>query len=149
MMVSGNRLNRNGFGALTSLPIGVEPDDDGLTARAYVREPINQQTPYPEGLAGVTLTNNRADRNADLGFDVEGVTDGGGQVAEFNGNLEQCIGLECNINAGVSLSAERNTIIPSPLTIIPKAISFGRSSTLQEDTITNDSFEAGQMRHTN
>jgi parallel beta-helix repeat protein len=94
--VSGNRLSRNGFDALADLPAGEEPDDDGVTARAVLRVAGGpDRTPFPEGLSGVTLSNNRADRNADLGFDVEGVTDGGGQVAKFNVNPEQCRGVAC------------------------------------------------------
>jgi hypothetical protein len=70
--------------------------DDGLTARAVLRvAELTDRSPFLEGLSGVTLSNNRADRNADLGFDVEGVTDGGGQVAKFNVNPEQCRGVAC------------------------------------------------------
>lgn len=106
--VSGNRLSHNGFGSLTG-----SPDDDGITARATQ---WGTNIPYPDGLVGVTLSNNRADRNADLGFDVEGITDGGGQIAEFNKNPAQCDGLVCNNRAGKSLTVwRRDAIYDAPL----------------------------------
>jgi Right handed beta helix region len=106
--VSGNRLNHNGFGSFTGTP-----DDDGVSARATQ---WGTNIPYPDGLVGVTLSNNRADRNADLGFDVEGVTDGGGQIAEFNENPAQCDGLVCNNRVGKSLTVwRRDAIYDTPL----------------------------------
>jgi hypothetical protein len=86
-VVSGNHLSRNGFNPSD------DPDlDDGVTARFF----DFSENPGPlEALAGVTLSDNRADRNADLGFDVLGVTDGGGNRAKFNGNPAQCDGVVC------------------------------------------------------
>ena len=44
----------------------------------------------------VTLTSNRADRNADLGIEaVDQVTDGGGNRARRNGDPRQCVGVAC------------------------------------------------------
>ncbi|EGW20236.1 right-handed parallel beta-helix repeat-containing protein [Methylobacter tundripaludum] len=132
--VSGNRLNRNGFNSLTGLPDGAEPDDDGVTARATLRVFGNQSIPYPDGLAGVVLSNNRADRNADLGFDVQGVTDGGGNIAESNENPEQCVGLICSISVG------------EPLTVRPDSIS-ARSLSVLQDAISKAPSASGQLRH--
>jgi hypothetical protein len=75
----------------------------------------------------VTLSNNRADRNADLGFDVEGVTDGGGQVAKFNGNPEQCRGVACRPRTADQL---QSLSIPS-LTALQNAKVKAKSSPLQ------------------
>lgn len=126
--VSGNRLSRNGFEALTDLPAGDEPDDDGVTARAILRVAGGPDaTPFPEGLAGVTLSNNRADRNADLGFDVEGVTDGGGQIARFNGNPEQCRGVVCK---PLITDQPQSLSIPS-LTVLKNARAKAKLAPLQ------------------
>jgi hypothetical protein len=126
--VSGNRLSRNGFEALTDLPAGDEPDDDGVTARAILRVAGGPDaTPFPEGLAGVTLSNNRADRNADLGFDVEGVTDGGGQIARFNGNPEQCRGVVCR---PLITDQPQSLSIPS-LTVLKNARAKAKLAPLQ------------------
>ncbi len=149
MSVSGNRFNRNGFGALTGLPVGVEPDDDGVTARAYVlSSDYRTTTPYPAGLSGITLTNNRADRNADLGFDVEGVTDGGGQVANFNGSPAQCIGVACNADLIGANVVELDDNVSTPLDGLTDNVSFAPLSRMQKGTPADTSFEAGQMRHT-
>lgn len=100
-VVSGNRLLSNGFGS--SGDASYDGVDDGITARAeiYDYDPpaIN---PYPSGLVGVVLSNNRADRNADLGFDVFGVTDGGGNSARLNGNPAQCDGILCRTPPGLT-----------------------------------------------
>jgi len=43
------------------------------------------------------LMNNRAFGNADLGIDaVQGVIDGGRNIARFNGDPRQCVNIECN-----------------------------------------------------
>lgn len=43
------------------------------------------------------LMNNRAFGNADLGIDaVQGVIDGGGNIARFNGDPRQCVNVACN-----------------------------------------------------
>jgi parallel beta-helix repeat protein len=47
--------------------------------------------------SATTLTRNRADRNHDLGIEaVPGVTDGGGNRAEGNGNPVQCTNVACS-----------------------------------------------------
>ena len=56
-------------------------DDDGIDVRR----------------ADTTLTENRANRNADLGIEaVAGVTDGGGNAASGNGNPAQCVNVACS-----------------------------------------------------
>jgi parallel beta-helix repeat protein len=45
--------------------------------------------------AGVTLTKNKANDNADLGIQASAVTDGGGNKAKGNGNPAQCTGITC------------------------------------------------------
>jgi|GEM_PF-1712787 len=101
--ISGNLLKSNGFSSEKVLS-----DDDGVTARATLEMGTNppMRTPYPAGLAGVTLSKNRANKNADLGFDVNGVTDGGSNKANSNGNPAQCEGVVCKSSylAGVTLS---------------------------------------------
>ena len=96
--MSRNQFNRNGFAS----DKGELDDDDGVVAQAY----FTSGEAYPSGLAGVTLVNNRANRNANLGFDVNGVTDGGGNTAKFNGDPAQCDGVVCGSNTfGVSPKA--------------------------------------------
>ena len=47
--------------------------------------------------ADATVTENRANRNADLGIEaVPGVTDGGGNAASGNGNPAQCANVACS-----------------------------------------------------
>jgi parallel beta-helix repeat protein len=44
-----------------------------------------------------TVTRNRASRNGDLGIQaVEGVIDGGGNIAHHNGDPRQCVNVSCN-----------------------------------------------------
>jgi hypothetical protein len=98
-VVSGNRLLSNGFGSsVDGLDDGV---DDGITARGVIYD-ASSVYPYSNGLVGVVLSNNRADRNADLGFDVFGVTDGGGNSARLNGNPAQCDGILCRTPRGLT-----------------------------------------------
>jgi hypothetical protein len=69
--ISGLLLQRN-----TALRSG----DDGFDVRS----------------SGTTLTSNHAFRNADFGIDaIAGVTDGGGNVAQANGNATQCTNVFC------------------------------------------------------
>lgn len=97
--MSGNRLLSNGFGSsVDGLDDGV---DDGITARGVIYD-ASSVYPYSNGLVGVVLSNNRADRNADLGFDVFGVTDGGGNSARLNGNPAQCDGILCRTPRGLT-----------------------------------------------
>ncbi|BBL75631.1 right-handed parallel beta-helix repeat-containing protein [Methylomagnum ishizawai] len=85
-LIAGNQLISNGFGSPPEFP-----NDDGVTARANI-----QGMNHPDGLVGITLSGNSADRNADLGLDVPGATDGGGNRARFNGNPAQCDGVVCS-----------------------------------------------------
>ena len=72
------------------LPDGEEPFrvrvDDGLTVFAA--------TNAAEDL-DVEVARNWAFRNADLGLDAPGVTDGGRNRAFGNGNPDECVGVEC------------------------------------------------------
>lgn len=49
----------------------------------------------PGGLAGVTVSGNRAIANADLGIEADGVVDGGGNLGRANGDPRQCVGVSC------------------------------------------------------
>lgn len=95
-----NYLDVNHFWANGDHP--TEPDlaDDGVTARGIDRHDEADPTDHPELLAGFRLARNRAHHNADLGFDVAGVTDGRGNRAWSNSNPAQCVGLPCLNNAG-------------------------------------------------
>ena len=92
-VIRDNHFTKSGF----ETPAEV-PNDDGITARGIFSG--NPSVSYPAALVGFTLSGNRADRNADLGFDVLGVTDGGGNSAKFNGNRTQCEGLVCRVPRG-------------------------------------------------
>ena len=48
----------------------------------------------------VEVTRNWAFRNADLGLEAPGVTDGGGNLAFANGNPNQCVGVACSLGPG-------------------------------------------------
>jgi len=96
-LISWNTFTKDGF----ALPSATPPVDDGVTARANLY-PNSSETSYPAGLAGITLSNNRADNNADLGFDVAGVTDGGGNIAKLNGDPAQCDGLDCAVKVATT-----------------------------------------------
>ena len=90
--ITANTFKANGATASTSSPFA----DDGITARAVLYPDAQDSTsPYPAGLAGITITGNTANRNTDLGFDVTGVTDGGANQARHNGNPAQCQGVSC------------------------------------------------------
>lgn len=114
-VVRGNTFNQGGFALPTNSPY-----DDGVTARASIAEFPSLETPYPDGLVGVTLSNNRADRNADLGFDVAGVTDGGGNSAKFNGNPAQCDGLDCKVKVKSVKSASLRASLGDSFMAIPE-----------------------------
>ena len=43
----------------------------------------------------ITLTSNKANKNADYGIEADGVVDGGKNKAHNNGNPDQCLGLNC------------------------------------------------------
>ncbi len=74
-IVEKNEANKNGFALGNTFNLR-----DGIRASG----------------AGVTLTKNKADDNADLGIEATGgVVDGGGNKAEDNGNLLQCTGVAC------------------------------------------------------
>ena len=94
-LIADNIFSGNGLRTPERLP-----DNDGVTARAYLAGNGTDLLSYPAGLAGFTLTHNRADHNADLGFDVLGVVDGGRNVANGNGNSSQCDGLACRTRHG-------------------------------------------------
>jgi hypothetical protein len=125
-LVSGNRFSRNGFASgSTSAP---DDNDDGMTARAYFYNGPNNLPPgesYPEGLAGVKVAHNHADQNAYLGFDVNGVTDGGGNTGKLNGYLAQCDGVVCgrqfSASGAVSFNALPTVIQSISLETIPEA----------------------------
>ncbi len=83
--ISGNTLVGNGAQPSTT------GYDDGITARGS-----GDALPPSVTLGMVTLTGNRSYLNADLGYDVTGVTDGGGNLAALNGNRTQCAGVVCH-----------------------------------------------------
>ncbi len=83
--ISGNTLVGNGAQPSTT------GYDDGITARGS-----GDALPPSVTLGMVTLTGNRSYVNADLGYDVTGVTDGGGNLAALNGNRAQCVGVLCH-----------------------------------------------------
>ncbi|WP_136517720.1 right-handed parallel beta-helix repeat-containing protein [Cellulomonas telluris] len=85
--VTGNALRHNGFAPSAGL------GDDGISARTLVGGP--GAAPGTAGLSVVTVTGNRSDRNADRGYDVAGVTDGGGNTARRNADPQQCLGVVC------------------------------------------------------
>lgn len=86
VVVTGNELRQNGTAPLAGL------GDDGFSARTLVHP---NASPSTEGLSVVTVSGNRAERNADRGFEVSGVTDGGGNTARRNGHPEPCLGVVC------------------------------------------------------
>lgn len=80
--ITSNLLLHNGFDPVGDL-------DDGLLAVGV-----------PGALPGVTVTSNRALRNADHGIEAAGVTDGGGNLGRANGNPAQCVGVRCTPGRG-------------------------------------------------
>jgi parallel beta-helix repeat protein len=74
-LVVKNKTDSNGFSPSPSFP-GV---DDGIHATT----------------TGVTLTKNKANRNADYGIEGIDVVDGGKNKAHHNGNPAQCLGVVC------------------------------------------------------
>jgi parallel beta-helix repeat protein len=116
-LVSRNQFNHNGFSSDT----GEIDDNDGVVAQAN----ISSGEAYSPGLVGVTLANNRANQNADLGFDVNGVTDGGGNTGKSNGNPAQCDGVVCggqfSASGAVSFNALPTEIQSISLETIPEA----------------------------
>jgi hypothetical protein len=99
-VIRDNHLSGSGFQSPAEAPY-----DDGITARGSIGS-----TPHPAALVGFTLSGNRAVGNADLGFDVLGVTDGGRNSAKLNGNPAQCEGLLCRVPRG----AARQALEPAP-----------------------------------
>lgn len=103
-LIKANQVDHNGYKPTSKLP----NVNDGIKARGYIGSSKPQESPYKTALNVVTLTNNKAVMNASLGFDVDGVIDGGGNIAKFNGNAVQCIGLlDCGPSAisGVNASS--------------------------------------------
>ncbi len=85
MVIERNHLRRNGFAA--DLP------GDGIRVRSL------DDHSRPSGIdpTWVTLSGNQADRNADLGIDAPGVTDGGRNRAKLNGDPQECVGVDCKV----------------------------------------------------
>jgi Right handed beta helix region len=101
---SANILYKNGFGT------GGVPSHSGMYARGLALgddEPV----PAPASLGGTRVAHNIAYGNSDLGFDVPGVSDGGHNIAQANGNNEQCVGLSCRT---IQLSPYAMTLTPPP-----------------------------------
>lgn len=71
-----------------------------MTARGFLGSGPSSSD-LPASLAGFRLVGNIAQDNADLGFDVLGVTDGGSNRASGNGNSLQCVGVDCG-GAGIT-----------------------------------------------
>jgi hypothetical protein len=97
---------------------GLPTFDDGVTARS-VLETTGGAVDHPAGLIGVRLVGNRAQSNADLGFDVLGVTDGGSNRASDNGNAAQCSGLDCHVP---QMLISRLTAAPAPDAGLPQQL---------------------------
>jgi hypothetical protein len=134
LLVSKNQFSRNGFASDT----GELDDNDGIVAQAF----YYSGEAYPLALADVTLANNRADRNADLGFDVNGVTDGGGNTAHFNGNPAQCDGVVCRRLGSVSGAISLN----APATVL-QSNSLNELQSILLETIPEAPLPSDQVRH--
>jgi hypothetical protein len=84
--------------------------DTGLTqnrARQSGDDPIEVDS------AGTTLTRNRANRNVDFGIvAVFGATDGGGNLANGNGNPLQCLNVFCFSFRTVQSAGQRAIRLP-------------------------------------
>lgn len=81
--ISDNRFVHNGFD-----PGGVvDPRRMTVDDRANIS--------IGPGVGDVTLTNNKANGDADYGIEAVGVIDGGGNEAHGNGNPDQCLGVTC------------------------------------------------------
>lgn len=87
-LVEGNHLRRNGF------VVATPGDGDGIRVRGQ------DDDLQPVDPTWITLARNQADRNADLGIDAPGVSDGGKNRAKFNGDPQQCVGVDCGGPAG-------------------------------------------------
>ena len=87
-VIAKNHARRNGFAA------AVPGDGDGIRVRG---EDDASQSIAP---SWITLAGNQTDRNADLGIDAPGVTDGGKNRAKLNGDPQQCIGVDCKVPRG-------------------------------------------------
>lgn len=96
-VVERNHVRRNGFAAATP------GDGDGIR----VRVEGDRGEPLDVDPTWITLSGNYADRNADLGIDAPGVTDGGKNRAKFNGDPRQCVGVDCGVPAWTH-AARRN-----------------------------------------
>jgi hypothetical protein len=106
-VIRDNLIIRSGFQAPADSPF-----DDGITARGILETSgSTESTPYPAALVGFTLSGNRAFNNADLGFDVLGVIDGGRNSARLNGNPAQCEGLLCRLPRGTTRTLETGPTI--------------------------------------
>lgn len=87
-LVAGNYFIHNGYTVSADFP----DIDDGMKALGRWMENGDSS---PSALVGVKVSNNRASLNADLGLDVDGVTDGGGNKANRNRDPTQCLGVYC------------------------------------------------------
>lgn len=81
--VSENTLSANGA-ASSRVDAAGSPVDDGMHVVVVGTS------------ATVTITGNKASRNADLGIEATGAIDGGGNTARRNGNPAQCTGVACS-----------------------------------------------------
>lgn len=92
-LVGGNRFYGNGYISAPDYP----DIDDGVTAMAS----RGHTFPYPSGLSGWKFAYNTANMNADLGLEVDGVVDGGGNSAKLNLDSAQCSGVDCGPGTGL------------------------------------------------
>jgi hypothetical protein len=81
LTIADNRFLDNGDDPVDAGVAGVS--DQGLAVRVA------------EGAGSVVVTDNQARRNAGIGIDAVGVTDGGGNTARGNGGSTQCVGVVC------------------------------------------------------
>lgn len=89
--IAGNLLQHNG-----SAPVEHRWfDEDEEVVRSVLLDDGLHADGLPRALPGVRLSANLAVRNADLGIEAPGVTDGGGNLGQANGDPEQCVGVSC------------------------------------------------------
>lgn len=81
LRIADNRFLDNGDDPVDVGVPGVS--DQGLAVRVT------------EGAGSVVVADNQARRNAGIGIDTVGVTDGGGNTARSNGGTSQCVGVVC------------------------------------------------------
>jgi hypothetical protein len=100
--VRGNTFRDNGTAGMTVNQLHSAPDasvqveNNKFANNGYAPTgSINSGLWISAATAAVTVTGNVAKNNAGYGIEAYGATDGGGNVAKFNGNPAQCLGVAC------------------------------------------------------